>query len=114
MALFSIAIGIRKPIKVDKATSKKSRPSVARVIVEMDVSKPSRQAYELLGQFATPKIDQFKNVTHVFIPRPDKKMDWLGPSTEIWSKPKLSFRFVMAMHGWWSLAVVRRDRGGGA
>ena len=40
-ALFSIASTIGKPLRVDQATASLNRPTVARVLVECDVSQPS-------------------------------------------------------------------------
>lgn len=39
-ALFSIASAIGKPLRVDQATASLNRPSVARVLIEYDISQP--------------------------------------------------------------------------
>ncbi|KAJ4717678.1 DUF4283 domain-containing protein [Melia azedarach] len=39
-ALFSVAAAIGKPLRVDHATASLNRPSVARVLVEYDISQP--------------------------------------------------------------------------
>ncbi|KAL9448763.1 hypothetical protein AB3S75_016127 [Citrus x aurantiifolia] len=39
-ALFSIASAIGKPLRIDQATASLSRPSVARVLIERDVTQP--------------------------------------------------------------------------
>lgn len=42
-ALFSIASAIGKPLRIDQATTSLVRPSVARVLVEYDVTQPPLQ-----------------------------------------------------------------------
>lgn len=42
-ALFSIALAIGRPLRVDQATASLSRPSVAMVLVEYDVTQPPLQ-----------------------------------------------------------------------
>lgn len=39
-ALFSIASAIGKPLRIDQATASLTRQSVARVLVEYDVTEP--------------------------------------------------------------------------
>ena len=39
-ALFSITSAIGKPLRIDQATASLARPSVARVLVEYDVTQP--------------------------------------------------------------------------
>lgn len=42
-ALFSIASAIGKPLRIDQATASLARPSIARVLVEYDVTQPPLQ-----------------------------------------------------------------------
>lgn len=40
-ALYSIASAIGKPLRIDEATTSLTHPSIARVLIELDVTQPS-------------------------------------------------------------------------